>query len=142
MKITQNVAFEFLNFGIFTIFCPFKTDLSGNTVWPQASVFQKLAKIGPFLALFNELLSTQNVNVARFARNVEWDFFCDFQTSWKGDTTIQDTTYRLSDINGEWILQEEALQVPRNYVSAMVIPDGIFNCDKSSTKHDELWITL
>ena len=25
-------------------------------------------------------LSTQNVNIARFARNVEWDFFCDFQT--------------------------------------------------------------
>ena len=24
--------------------------------------------------------STQNVNVARFARNVEWDFFYDFQT--------------------------------------------------------------
>ena len=24
----------------------------------------------------------QNVNVARFARNVEWDFFCDFQTPW------------------------------------------------------------
>ena len=27
-------------------------------------------------------MSTQNVNVARFARNVEWDFFCDFQTLW------------------------------------------------------------
>ena len=25
-------------------------------------------------------MSTQNVNVARYARNVEWDFFCDFQT--------------------------------------------------------------
>ena len=25
-------------------------------------------------------MSTQNVNVARLARNVEWDFFCDFQT--------------------------------------------------------------
>ena len=32
--------------------------------------------------VFNSLLSTQNVNVARFARNVEWDFFCDFQTPW------------------------------------------------------------
>ena len=29
---------------------------------------------------FNELLSIQIVNVARFARNVEWDFFYDFQT--------------------------------------------------------------
>ena len=40
-------------------------------------------KISPKLTLFgifNELLSTQNVNVARFARNVECDFFRDFQT--------------------------------------------------------------
>ena len=38
-----------------------------------------LAKLSIF-GIFNELLSTQNVNVARFARNVEWDFFGDFQT--------------------------------------------------------------
>ena len=25
-------------------------------------------------------MSTQNVTVARFAHNVKWDFFCDFQT--------------------------------------------------------------
>ena len=30
--------------------------------------------------IFNKVFSTQNVNVASFARNVEWDFFCDFQT--------------------------------------------------------------
>ena len=42
LKITQNVAFEFLNFGI-------KSDLSGNTVWPQASDFQKLAKMYHFV---------------------------------------------------------------------------------------------
>ena len=29
---------------------------------------------------FNELLCPQNVNVARFARSVEWDFCSDFQT--------------------------------------------------------------
>ena len=34
-----------------------------------------------FLALFKELLSIQNVNVVRFARHVEWDFFFDFQTT-------------------------------------------------------------
>ena len=28
--------------------------------------------------IFNQLLSTQNVNVSRFALIVEWDFFCDF----------------------------------------------------------------
>ena len=27
-------------------------------------------------------MSTQNVNVAHFARNVECDFLCDFQTPW------------------------------------------------------------
>ena len=38
-----------------TNFCPIKTDLSGNTVWPQASGFQKLAKMdhfGHFLLTF------------------------------------------------------------------------------------------
>ena len=29
-------------------FCPIKTDLSGNTVWRQASGFQKLAKMDDF----------------------------------------------------------------------------------------------
>ena len=52
LKTTKNVAFE---------------------------VFQKIAKMDQF-GIFNQLLSTQNVNVARFARNVECDFFCDFQT--------------------------------------------------------------
>ena len=39
------------NFGILafsTDFWPIKTDLSGNSVCPQASVFQKLAKLDPF----------------------------------------------------------------------------------------------
>ena len=33
--------------------------------------------------IFNLFLSIQNVNVARFARNVEWAFFFDFQPLWK-----------------------------------------------------------
>ena len=32
LKITQNVAFEFLTLAFSTNFCPIKTDLSGNTV--------------------------------------------------------------------------------------------------------------
>ena len=59
-------------------------NLSGNTVWPQALGFQNLAKLTIF-GIFNEPLSTLNVNVARFARNVEWDFFFDFQTPWISD---------------------------------------------------------
>ena len=42
---------SYLNFGILAFsnnFCPIKTDLPGNTVWPQASGFQKLAKMDHF----------------------------------------------------------------------------------------------
>ena len=72
-----------LNFGIFLPIFVYliKIDLSGNTVLPQASGFQKLAKIDHF-GIFGKLLSTQNVIVARFAHNAECDFFCDFQTPW------------------------------------------------------------
>ena len=75
-KITQNVPLEFLNCGNF---CPFKSDLSGNTVCLQASGCQNSQKMDLF-GTFNELLSTQIVNVARFARNVECYFLDDFQT--------------------------------------------------------------
>ena len=51
--------------------------MSGNNVWPQ--IFKKSPKFTLF-GLFNEPLSTQNINVARFSHNVEWYFFCDFQT--------------------------------------------------------------
>ena len=73
---------RFSDFGIFRQFLSNKTNLSGNTVWPQVSDFQKLAKSTIFFGIFNELFSTQNVTVARFARNLEWDFSCDFQTPW------------------------------------------------------------
>ena len=72
----SHLDFSILTFS--TIFYPIKSDLSGNTVWPQPSGFQKLAKWTIF-GIFNELLATQNVNLTC---NVEWDFFCDFQTLW------------------------------------------------------------
>ena len=53
-----------------TNFCPLKVDLSGNTFWPKASGFQNLAKFN-ILGIFNEILSTQNEDVTRFAPNVE-----------------------------------------------------------------------
>ena len=71
--VWKSFKMSHLNFWILafsTNFCPIKIDLYGSTVWQQASVFQKLAKLSIF-GIFNELLSTQNVNVARFARNVE-----------------------------------------------------------------------
>ena len=43
----------------------------------KLQVVKKLAKI-EYFGIFNRLLATQNVNVARFARNIKWDFFWDF----------------------------------------------------------------
>ena len=56
-------------------------NLSGNTVWHEASASQKLTKI-EYFDIFNQLLSTLNVKVARFAHNIEWDVFYCFQTLW------------------------------------------------------------
>ena len=76
-----------------TNFCPIKSDMSGNTVWPQALGFQNFTKNYHFWYF----LSIQNVNIARFARNVEWDFLCDFQTLWITSKAqwILDITYDL-----------------------------------------------
>ena len=65
--LTFNELFKWDNF------CTIKSDFSGNPIWLQALGFQKLTKLTIF-GILNELLSTQNVNVARFARNVECDF--------------------------------------------------------------------
>ena len=64
----------------------------------KLQVFINSPKLTIF-GIFNELLSTQNVNVARFARNIEWDFFCDFQTLWG---------WKKKKI-GNWILQKAKL---------------------------------
>ena len=42
--------------------------------------FSKTRQNWPFLAFLINFCPLKNVNVARFARNVECDFFCDFQT--------------------------------------------------------------
>ena len=57
---------NYLNFWILAVstnFCPIKTDLSGNTVWPQASVqvFQKLAKTS--IGVWRNVLGTRGKNV-------------------------------------------------------------------------------
>ena len=60
LKITQNVAFEFGHFS--PIFGLLKMTGLVTLFDHQIELFKKH---------FNELLSTQNVNVARFARNAE-----------------------------------------------------------------------
>ena len=42
-EITQYSHLSFSTVALSTSFFPIKSDLSGNTVWPQASGFQKLA---------------------------------------------------------------------------------------------------
>ena len=45
----KNVAFDaFFILAFFTNLCPIKSDLSGNTVWPQTLGLQKLAKVDHF----------------------------------------------------------------------------------------------
>ena len=61
----------------------------------QFSGFKKLTIFG----IFN--LSTQIVNVARFARNVEYDFFYDFQTPWWGLSFLNEWAYRCTKENPE-----------------------------------------
>ena len=66
--------FLFPTVGIFCHFCPNKTDLSGNTVDHKLQVIKEICQFDHFWHL-NQLLATQNVNVTRFDRNVECDFF-------------------------------------------------------------------
>ena len=47
---------------------------------PASFNFQRNRKKLTIFGIFNSILSTQKVNLARFARNVEWDVFCNFQT--------------------------------------------------------------
>ena len=78
LKITQNVAFfifQFLQFSPIFVYLKltclvtlFDRKLKGFKNSPKLTIF----------GIFNELLAILNVNVARFARNVECDFFCDF----------------------------------------------------------------
>ena len=76
--MTQNVAFQLSN-----NFCPIKNDLAGNTVWPQASGFQKLAKMklfgiydefGDFLKNWNMRSNsvTRRVNFIRTKIDEKW----------------------------------------------------------------------
>ena len=82
--VWKSLKMSHLNFKILafsTNFCTFKSDLSGNTNWPKVEVFKDSPKLTIF-GIFCILLFTQNVNIARFARNVEWNSFLDFQTQW------------------------------------------------------------
>ena len=71
LKITQIVAFEILEFWHFSrIFVLLKLTCLVTLFDRKLQVFKNSPKETIF-GIFNQLLSSQDVNVARFARNVE-----------------------------------------------------------------------
>ena len=71
LKMTENVAFLIFQFWHFPlIFVLLKMTCLVTLFDRKLQVFKNSPKLTIF-GIFNELLSTQNVNVARFARNVE-----------------------------------------------------------------------
>ena len=106
LKFTQNVAFEFWYFP--PIFVLLKLTCLVTLFDRKLQVF-KNSPIGPFLAF----LSTQNVNVARFARNVEWDFFCDFQTLWMDrEWPAKQAMHRpISKVKSRWKLPKNSISL-------------------------------
>ena len=82
--------FQFLHFP--SIFVLLKLACLVPLVDGKIQVFKNSPKLAIF-GIFDELLYTQNANVVRFARNVQWDFFCDFQTPFG----LVDVDYRLFD---------------------------------------------
>ena len=80
MKIIQNAVFLIFRLGHFLpSFVRLKVTCHVTLFDRKLQVFKHSPKWTVF-GIYNELLSTQNINVARFARNVKCDFFCDFQT--------------------------------------------------------------
>ena len=63
--------------------------------------FFKEAPKWTIFGTFNELLSTENVNVTRFARNVEWDFLWDFQTPYFAYRSLSDKKAKRCNICGK-----------------------------------------
>ena len=110
-------------------------------------LFSKLSNWTTF-GIFNELLSTQNVNVARIARNVEWDFFCDFQTPWGMQFSIIQSSCNLLSkkfslsyavVFGEvvWSLHEEQRSCVNFLLSCIYILHHLLECLESNRAHTE-----
>ena len=92
-KLPKMSYLTYLIFAFSTTFCPMKIDCLA-TLFDRKLLVSKNSPKWIIFGIFHQLLATKNVNVARFARNVEWDFFCEFQTlcflssfkAWEKDT--------------------------------------------------------
>ena len=80
-KSRKMYHFNFWILAFSTHICPIEYDLSGNTIWPQASGSQKLAK-RPILGILLQwvLFSKKNINCGEFCKiwpfqpNFYWTF--------------------------------------------------------------------
>ena len=74
-KLLKMLHLKFSIFAFLIIFCPIKIDLSGNTVWPQASGRQKLATVANWLTFVHSKCNRNSLRSQCWMR-----LFCDFQT--------------------------------------------------------------
>ena len=79
LKITQNIEVEFIDFGHFHQVLSFKNWPVWQYCLTTSFMLSKLDKLTIF-GILKWTFVHSNENVAHFARSVEWDFFCDFQT--------------------------------------------------------------
>ena len=117
-------------------FCPIKTDLSGNTVWPLASDFQKLAKMDHFwhfyLTLVQTLLAMLNETFSViFKHRASYVYFL-------SNFRLQQIKYTLgiSQPFSSPILElKTSFRIPESNSSTKVISQGIRDrhCHKIST---------
>ena len=75
---------------------------------PAIFRFSKTRQIDRF-GIFKELLFPKNVNAARFARNFEWDYFCDFQTLWNNGKWNIIFSTRFSDFLSRFLIGNAVL---------------------------------
>ena len=81
-SVWKSTKMSHLNFWILAFSTNFCLITILKTLFDRKLQFFKNSPKWTIFGIFNYLLSTRNVNVARFARNVEWGFFCNFQTPW------------------------------------------------------------
>ena len=122
---------SYLNFSIlaFSInFCRIKIDPSGNTVWPQASGFQKLAKNWLFSVLLKNFYPVRMYDFYDF--QTPWCFL--FFFSWKctNFTTKEGLTKKFESANSF------DLKMYSNFIKADInLPDAQLDFFKDCSRH-------
>ena len=104
---------NFLILAFFTTFVLLRLTYLVTLFGRKFQVFKKSPKLTIF-GIFNQFLSTQNVNVARFARNVECDFLGDFQTLWLLPILRQTVSNAMMNIFVQRRIYTQCLKIPKN----------------------------